>query len=86
MCLRLVYLFGALPPHLDAPWLRPERERDPKQPDRIPIDPDFNEEAQAAIKKVLLSFKYWHDEPLRAMSEPGWRDKRRDKNVADLCA
>jgi endonuclease/exonuclease/phosphatase family metal-dependent hydrolase len=83
-CLRLVYLFGALPPHMDAAWLRPERKRDPRHPDRIPIDPDFDEAAQAAIKEVLLAYKYWHDEPLRATSEPGWRDKRRDKQVADL--
>ena len=84
ICLRLVYLFGALPPGMDAPWLRPERQRDPKHPDGIPIDPDFDEDAQAAIKKALLGFKYWHDESLRAMHEPGWRDKRRNKNVTDL--
>ena len=81
--LRLIYLFGALPAGMDTPWLRPERKRDPKRPDHVPIDPDFDEGTQAAIHKVLLSFKYWHDESFRVMSEPGCRDRRRDKNVAD---
>lgn len=82
-CLRLVYLFGALPAGMDTPWLRQERKRDPKRPDHVPIDPDFDEGAQTAIHKVLLSFKYWHDESFRAISEPILRDRRRDKNVAD---
>lgn len=79
--LRLLYLFGAVPASLDAPWLRTERMRDPRHPQQIPIDPDFDEHAQAAIEKVLLEFKYWHDEPFRAVAEPRWRDARRDHNV-----
>jgi endonuclease/exonuclease/phosphatase family metal-dependent hydrolase len=81
--LRLVYLFGELPASLKAPWLRPERRRDPRRPAQIPIDPDFDEGVQAKIQKVLLSFKYWHDESFRAVDEPKLRDARRDKNVAD---
>lgn len=81
--LRLVYLFGALPLGLDAPWLRPERQRDPRRPGHIPIDPDFDEDAQAVIHKALLNFKYWHDESFRVIEEPKCRDRRRDKNVAD---
>jgi hypothetical protein len=81
--LRLVYLFGALPLGMEAPWLRPERQRDPRRPRHIPIDPDFDETAQTAIHKVLLNFKYWHDESFRATEEPKLRDARRDKEVAD---
>ena len=70
--LRLLYLFGAVPTSLESPWLRPERKRDPPHSQHIPIDPDFDDQAQAAIEKVLLEFKYWHDEPLRAVPASGW--------------
>lgn len=82
ICLRLVYLFGALPAGMDTPWLRPERQRDPKRPDQVPIDPDFDEHVQATIHEVLLKFKYWHDESFRVIEEPGCRDRRRDRNIA----
>jgi hypothetical protein len=81
--LRLVYLFGALPAGMDAPWLRPERKRDPKRPDHIPVDPDFDEAAQDAIQEVLLSFKYWHDESFRVTSERILWKARCEKNLAD---
>src|SRR4029077_18070074 len=54
---RLLYLCGETPAHLrdrDLPWRAPEH--------RV-RDPNFSAATEAQIRDLLLSFKYWIDDP-----------------------
>ncbi|HEU4678169.1 MAG TPA: hypothetical protein VFS35_01530, partial [Terrimicrobiaceae bacterium] len=72
--LRLLYLCGEIPAHLrelDLPWRAPEhRSR----------DPNFSRTTEAQIRDLLLSFKYWIDDPFRAEEFTGAAQYTRENN------
>jgi hypothetical protein len=58
--IRLLYLAGDVPQHLrdhQAPW---------REPARLGRDVNFSAEVEAHIRKALLEFKYWVDDPFYA--------------------
>lgn len=71
--IRLLYLHGHVPSSVRAPWrTAPERSA------------NFDAAAQRQIERALLTYKYWHDEPFRAVNERALRVARRDRHVRDM--
>jgi len=71
--LRLLYLHGRVPANVPFPWRdAPERSA------------QFDGEAQLRIERALLAYKYWHDDPFRAVDEPRLRQARRDRHLKDV--
>ena len=70
--IRLLYLHGQVPGTVRSPWrTAPGRS------------PNFDAAAQRQIERALLTYKYWHDEPFRAVNERALRVARRDRHLRD---
>jgi len=81
--LRLVYLYGALPEDMSAPWLNARRMQWNGTKWVVPVAPNFDARAQERIQNALLRYKYWHDESFYAMDEEYLQWARRNKNLED---
>jgi endonuclease/exonuclease/phosphatase family metal-dependent hydrolase len=66
---RLIYLYGALPHGMSAPWLDRSRIKWDGARWTIPADPNFDAGVQARIKQALLRFKYWLDDDFKVIEE-----------------
>ncbi|ANN31993.1 hypothetical protein A9498_10060 [Bacillus thuringiensis serovar coreanensis] len=81
--IRLLYLYGALPQNLSAPWLDKCRLVWDGIRWVVPVATNFDVDVQEQIQDALLRFKYWHDESFRVLDETEIHKARRDRNVLE---
>ncbi|MEP7232916.1 MAG: hypothetical protein ABI691_21835 [Ginsengibacter sp.] len=79
--LRLVYLYGELPPGMNAAWLPPSRVRN--DTGNIPAVVNFDTQAQQLIKEKMLTFKFWHTDQFRARKARFIQEDRKKRELQE---